>query len=78
MSNHDYSGCQDSACDLCAAHGEGYSMGKAKALFECAIATCHISATPECRCSPCTALRYAIHTMGQGGVAATVTTRVNR
>ena len=56
---HDYTGCQDPAC-------EGYSAGKAKALFECAIATCHISATPECRCSPCTALRYAIHSMSQG------------
>ena len=38
---HDYTGCQDPAC-------EGYSAGKAKALFECAIATCHMSATPEC------------------------------
>ena len=46
---HDYSGCQEEGCDLCAAHGEGYSAGKAKALFEAAIATCHMSATPECR-----------------------------
>ena len=56
---HDYTGCQDPAC-------EGYSAGKARALFECAIATCHMSDTPECRCSPCTALRYAIHSMSQG------------
>ena len=62
MSNHDYTGCQDPACDLCTAHG----AGKAKALFECAIAACHMAATPECRCSPCTALRYAIHSMSQG------------
>ena len=66
MSSHNYAGCQDSACDLCGAYGEGYAAGKAKALFECAIATCHMSATPECRCSPCTALRYAIHSMSQG------------
>ena len=33
-----YTGCQDQACDPCTAHGEGYSAGKAKALFECAIA----------------------------------------
>ena len=66
MSSHDYTGCQDPACDLCDAHGEGYSAGKAKALFECAIAACHMSTTPECRCSPCTALRYAIHSMSQG------------
>ena len=62
MSSHDYTGCQDQACDLCTAHG----AGKAKALFECAIAACHMAATPECRCSPCTALRYAIHSMSQG------------
>ena len=63
--NHNYTGCQDSACDLCAAHGEGYSAGKAKALFECAIATGHMSATPECRCSPCVGLRYAMHSMSE-------------
>ena len=74
MSNHDYDGCQDQACDLCAA----YAAGKDWALFESAIAVCHMSTTPECGCSPCTALRYAIHSMGQSGVAATVTTRVNR
>ena len=66
MSSHDYAECQDQACDLCDAHDEGYSDGKAEALFECAIAACHMAATPECRCSPCTALRYAIHSMSQG------------
>ena len=30
MSNHSYTGCQEEACDLCDAHGEGYSAGKAK------------------------------------------------
>ena len=63
--SHDYAGCQDSACDLCAAHGEGYSAGKAKALFECAIATGHMAATPKCRCSPCVGLRYAMFTLGE-------------
>ena len=47
-------------------YDDGYSAGKAKALFECAIATCHMSTTPECRCSPCTALRYAIHSLSEG------------
>ena len=55
---HDYTGCQDQACDLCDAHDDGYADGKSKGLFECAIATCHMSATPECRCSSCTALRF--------------------
>ena len=63
--NHNYTGCQDSACDLCTAHGEGYSAGKDKALFEAAIAIGHMRATPECRCSPCTALRYAMYSMAQ-------------
>ena len=60
MSSHDYAGCQDSACDLCDAYGAGYAAVKAKGLFEAAIATFHMSATPECRCSPCVGLRYAI------------------
>ena len=64
--NHNYTGCQEEACDLCDAHGEGYSVGKDKGLFECAVATCHMSATPECRCSPCVSLRYAIHAMSEG------------
>ena len=63
--SHNYSGCQDSACDLCDAHGEGYSAGKDKALFECAIAVGHFAVTPECRCSPCVGLRYAMFTMAQ-------------
>ena len=46
-------------------YGTGYADGKAKGLFECAIAVGHMSVTPECRCSPCTALRYAIHSMGE-------------
>ena len=66
MSSHDYAECQDQACDLCDAHDEGYSDGKAEALFECAIAACHMAATPECRCSPCVGLRYALFTMGEG------------
>ena len=66
MSSHDYAECQDQACDLCDANDEGYSDGKAQALFEAAIATCHISTTPECRCSPCVGLRYALFTMGEG------------
>ena len=60
MSSHNYAGCQDSACDLCAAHGDGYSAGKAKALFECALATIHMRTRPECRCSPCTALKSVL------------------
>ena len=48
MSSHDYTGCQEEACDLCAAHG----AGRAKGLFEAAIAVGHMSVTPECRCSP--------------------------
>ena len=59
MSSHDYTGCQEEACDLCAAHG----AGGAKAFFECAIAVGHMSVTPECRCSPCVGLRYAMFTM---------------
>ena len=43
----------------------GYAAGKAKGLFECAIAVGHMSVTPECRCSPCTALRYAMFTMAE-------------
>ena len=67
MSDHDYANCQDpAACALCDAHGDGHAAGKDKALFECAIAACHMSATPECECSPCTALRYAIYTMDEG------------
>ena len=66
MSDHDYANCQDSACELCDAHGDGYSEGKDKALFEAAIATCHMTTTPECRCSPCVGLRYAIHSMSEG------------
>ena len=62
MSNHNYADCQDQACALC----DAYAQGKDRALFECAVAACHIRTTPECECSPCTALRYAIHTMGQG------------
>ena len=31
--NHNSTGCQDQACDLCDAYGDGYSMGKAKGLF---------------------------------------------
>ena len=31
-------------------YDDGYSAGQAKALFEAAIATCHMSTTPECRC----------------------------
>ena len=60
MSSHDYTSCQDSACGLCAAYGDGYSVDKAKGLFAAAIAACHMSTTPECRCSPCVGLRYAI------------------
>ena len=31
-------------------YGDGYAAGKAKGLFEAAIAACHMSTTPECRC----------------------------
>ena len=64
--SHDYAECQDQACNLYAAHDEGYSEGKAKGLFEAAIAACHMSTTPECRCAPCVGLRYAIHSMSEG------------
>ena len=40
-------------------------MARLKGLFECAIAVGHMSVTPECRCSPCTALRYAMYTMNE-------------
>ena len=40
-------------------YGTGYAAGKAKGLFECAIAVGHMSVTPECRCSPCVGLRHA-------------------
>ena len=70
MSNHDYTGCQEEACDLCAAHG----AGGAKAFFECAIAACHMIVTPECRCSPCVGLRYAIHSMSQGELGSSAPT----
>ena len=53
MSSHNYTGCQEEACDLCAAHG----AGGAKAFFECAIAACHWQSEPDCACSACTALR---------------------
>ena len=66
MSNHDYTGCQDSACGLCAAYGTGYAAGKDKGVFECALATIHMSTTPECRCSSCVGLRYAIFSLSEG------------
>ena len=66
MSNHDYANCQDQACALCNAWGYGYGDGYATSLFECAIAACHMSTTPECGCAPCTALRYQIFAMGEG------------
>ena len=28
MSSHNYAGCQDQACALCAAYGDGYAAGK--------------------------------------------------
>ena len=34
MSNHDYDGCHDQACDLCDAYGDGYAAGKDKARWE--------------------------------------------
>ena len=68
MSNHDYAECQDQACDLCAAYGDGY----ATSLFECAVAVSHFSVTPECRCSPCVSLRYAIFTKAQATPGPTV------
>ena len=67
MSNHDCTGCQDpEACDLCAAYGDGYSVGSAQGLFEAAIAVGHMITAPECRCSSCTALSVAVYTMGEG------------
>ena len=62
---HNYAGCQDSACELCDAHGTGYSAGKAKGLFECAVAVSHMNTTPECRCAPCVGLRYAVFSLGE-------------
>ena len=47
-------------------YGTGYADGKAKGLFECAIAVGHMSVTPECRCSPCVGLRYALFSMSEG------------
>ena len=41
-------------------YGAGYAAGKEKALFEAAIAACHIRTTPDCGCSPCTTLRHRI------------------
>ena len=55
--NHNYTGCQDSACTLCDCYADGYSIGKDKALFECALATIHMRSEPDCACSVCTALR---------------------
>ena len=55
--SHNYSGCQDSACALCDSYGDGYSRGKDKALFECALAVIHWQSKPDCQCSPCTALK---------------------
>ena len=57
MSTHNYSGCQEEVCDLCAAYGDGYSRGKEKALFEAALATIHMRTEPDCACSVCTALK---------------------
>ena len=64
--NHNSTGCQDQACDLCDAYGDGYSMGKAKGLFEAAIAVGHMSAMPGCGCGPCVSLRSATHALGEG------------
>ena len=46
-------------------YGDGYAAGKAKGLFEAAIATSHFRVTPECRCAPCVGLRHAVYTMGK-------------
>ena len=46
-------------------YGTGYTDGKAKGLFECAIAVGHFSVTPECRCSPCVGLHHAMYTMNE-------------
>ena len=46
-------------------YGTGYADGRSKGLFEAAIAVGHMSVTPECRCSPCVGLRYAMFTMAK-------------
>ena len=48
---HDYAGCQSLACALCDAYGDGYSRGKASAVFEILnVGTDHLSG---CGCTPC-------------------------
>ena len=59
-------------------YGTGYAAGKAKALFECAIAVGHMSATPECRCSPCVGLRHAMYTMSEATPGPTSTPEPKR
>ena len=54
---HNYSRCPYEVCALCDAYGDGYSRGKDKALFECALAVIHWQSNPDCHCSACTALR---------------------
>ena len=55
--SHNYSGCQYEVCALCDAYGDGYSNGKDKSLFECALAVIHWQSNPGCRCSACSALK---------------------
>ena len=45
---------------------------------ECAIAVGHMSATPECRCSPCVGLRHAMYTMSEATPGPTSTPEPKR
>ena len=54
---HNYSRCPYDACEMCSSYGDGYSRGKDKALFECALAVIHMRSEPDCACSACTALK---------------------
>ena len=48
---HNYASCPSIACNLCDAYGDGYSRGKASAVFEILnVGTDHLSG---CGCTPC-------------------------
>ena len=55
--SHNYARCLDHGCASCSAYGDGYSRGKDKSLFECALAVIHWQSNPECQCSACSALK---------------------
>ena len=56
---HNYAACQDPACALCDAYGDGYSAGKEKAYFE--VRNWHPKQhAPSCGCNPCMAARSVL------------------